>query len=521
MFMLSAFAGMAQAANVMFKPGEVIVQFKTSASVSTVNQVKGNIGLTAIHVLKLIRAEHLRLPQGMTVQQAIRRLKASGSVTYAEPNYQLTANVIPNDTSFSQLWGMNNTGQTGGTPNADINAPEAWNIFTGNPNLVIADIDTGVDYNHPDLVGNIWTNPGEIPANGIDDDGNGYIDDVHGYDFVNLDGDPMDDNGHGTHTSGIIAARGNNALGVTGVVWQGKIMALKFMNAVGSGWTSDAVLAVQYAAAQGVRVSNNSWGSGNFSQALNDAIAASGSVFVAAAGNSGKDNDLLPSYPAGYPLANIIAVTATDHNDVLAPSSNYGVTSVDIAAPGVGILSTTGGGYASWNGTSMATAHVTGVVALLMGYQPALSNAQVVAQVLAGADAKGLPVATGGRLNAFNALNGVAPPLPSYSLQFNVFSDCLNLWFDPLDGVAHGNLPVYGPGTVFSGLYDGANAMGVGFSVAGSDYAYRFTVNTRSVDIYAIDPVGSSKTLIRTDTWSVAPSCPGIMSSGTGNTSIK
>jgi subtilisin family serine protease len=204
-------------------------------------------------------------------------------------------------------------------------------------------IDTGIDYNHPDLAANVWTNPLEIPGNGIDDDGNGYVDDVHGYDFVNRDGDPMDDHGHGTHVAGTIAAVANNGIGVAGVSWHAKVMALKFLDAGGSGWVSDAVEALNYATDMGAKITNNSWGGGEYSTALRDAIAAAnsaGAVFVAAAGNSANNNDATPFYPAGYEGPNVIAVAATDASDTLAVFSNFGRNTVQLGAPGVGIYST-------------------------------------------------------------------------------------------------------------------------------------------------------------------------------------
>ena len=294
------------------------------------------------------------------------------------PNYVVYADLLPDDPDFSMLWGLHNTGQTGGTPDADIDAPEAWEVATGSADIVVAVIDTGVDYTHPDLADNIWTNPGEIAGNGLDDDGNGFVDDVHGYDFCNEDGDPMDDNRHGTHVAGTIAGVGDNGQGVTGVNWSSSIMALKFLSARGSGSASDAVRAVNYATMMKsvydveVRLTSNSWGGGPYSQELRDAIEASGDagvLFIAAAGNvsvySPADNDQTPHYPSSYDLGNIIAVAASDHNDGLANFSHYGATSVDLAAPGTNIYSTVpDGGYTSLNGTSMATPHVAGVVAL-------------------------------------------------------------------------------------------------------------------------------------------------------------
>ncbi|HEY6572927.1 MAG TPA: S8 family serine peptidase, partial [Candidatus Eisenbacteria bacterium] len=316
--------------------------------------------------------------------------------------------VAPNDTRFNELYAMRNTGQTGGTAGADIKATLAWDQFTGDPNLKIGVIDTGVDYNHPDLAANVWTNPGEIPGNSLDDDNNGYIDDVHGYDFANSDGDPFDDNGHGSHCSGTIAGVGNNNLGVAGVNWQAKIVGIKFLSGSGSGSTAGAIAGVQYAIAVGVRLTSNSWGGGGFSQALLDAINAAGAanqLFIAAAGNSSANNDTSPHYPSSYDSPYIVSVAATDHNDNLASFSNYGATSVDLAAPGVSILSTLpGNSYGLLSGTSMATPHVSGAVALAMGRFPAVPNLQIKALLLNAVDVKASlngKVLTNGRLNAF------------------------------------------------------------------------------------------------------------------------
>ena len=233
---------------------------------------------------------------------------------------------------FPASLGAPQHGQSGGTPDADIDAPETWSFQTG-AQVVIGVIDTGVDRTHPDLAANIWTNPGEIAGNGLDDDGNGYVDDVHGWDFVNGDNDPMDDHGHGTHCAGTIAGIGDNGIGVAGVCWSARIMALKFLDAGGYGTTSDAVLAVEYATANGARLTSNSWGRHGYSAALYDAIAAArdaGALFIAAAGNDGVNNDLSPHYPSSYDLSDIIAVAATDRNDGLANFSCYGAASVDV-----------------------------------------------------------------------------------------------------------------------------------------------------------------------------------------------
>jgi subtilisin family serine protease len=280
--------------------------------------------------------------------------------------------------------------------------------------VVVAVIDTGVDYNHQDLSANIWTNPGEIPGNGLDDDGNGFIDDVRGWDFNGNDNDPFDDNSHGTHVAGTIAAVGNNEYGVVGVNWTAQIMPIKFINANGSGTVADAIEAIQYATMMGARITNNSWGGAGFSQALKDAIVAAdaaGVLFVAAAGNDGENNDILPFYPASFDVPNIIGAAATDHFDDLAGFSNYGSSSVDLGAPGVDILSTIPNDeYDYKSGTSMATPHVSGVAALIMAEFPALTHDEIKERMLNAVDPllslKEL-VSTGGRLNANNALLGV------------------------------------------------------------------------------------------------------------------
>lgn len=343
--------------------------------------------------------------------------RESDLINYAEPDYIVYAEAtVPNDPQFSQLWGLHNTGQTGGTPDADIDAPEAWDITTGDTNVVVGVIDTGVDYNHEDLRTNMWTNPGEVPANGIDDDTNGFVDDVYGCDFYNNDGDPLDDHNHGTHVSGTIGGVGNNAVGVAGVNWRVRIMALKFLSAGGSGYISDAVDALNYATMMrqrgvNIRLTSNSWGGGGFSQAMADAIAASGSagmLFIAAAGNAGSNNDSSPFYPASYTNGNLIAVAATDHNDAKASFSCYGLTGVDLGAPGVSIRSTVrNNSYANYNGTSMATPHVAGVAALAWSLNPDASWQQITNAIFAGVDPipalAGITV-TGGRLNALNTL---------------------------------------------------------------------------------------------------------------------
>ncbi|HZN02383.1 MAG TPA: S8 family peptidase, partial [Candidatus Polarisedimenticolia bacterium] len=325
-----------------FVEDEVLVKFHPSAQAADKAAARAEVQGSKVRSFKS-GAEHWKVGRGLGAVQAIERLMRNPRVVYAEPNYILTADVVPNDPRFNELYGMLNTGQTGGTTDADIDADQAWGVSRGSHDVLVGVIDTGIDYNHPDLAANIWTNPGEIPGNTIDDDGNGFVDDIHGYDFANNDSDPFDDNGHGSHCSGTIGGVGNNGVGVAGVNWQVSLMALKFLSGGGSGTTANAVRAVEYSTMMGVDLTSNSWGGGGFSQALYDAVAAAGAAniaFVAAAGNDGTDNDVSPHYPSNYDLANVISVAATDHNDAKASFSNWGATTVDLGAPGVNILST-------------------------------------------------------------------------------------------------------------------------------------------------------------------------------------
>lgn len=332
----------------------------------------------------------VNLPASVSVDSAVATIRAQAGVSIAQPDYRVSIAVTPNDPSFGSLWGLDNTGQSGGTANADIGAPEAWNTSTGTGHTIVAVIDTGVDYNHPDLKANMWKNSREIPGNGIDDDGNGYRDDVYGYDFANNDSNPMDDNGHGTHVSGTIGAVGDNGTGVAGIDWHTKIMALKFLDSSGSGYLSNAVRALNYAVANGAQVVNNSYGGGGYDSAMQTAInnaRAHGVIVVAAAGNDGTNNDASPTYPANYSGDNLIAVAATDRNDRIASFSNYGRTTVDIAAPGVAIYSTLPNGqYGTYSGTSMATPHVVGAIALVWDAHPDWTYHQVIDAMLNSAD---------------------------------------------------------------------------------------------------------------------------------------
>jgi subtilisin family serine protease len=349
---------------------------------------------------------------------------ADPNVEYVEPNYIYELDLIPNDPRFDDQWALHNTGQTGGTGDADIDAPEAWDIEQGDPAVIVAITDTGVDYNHEDLRDNMWTNPGETPGDGVDNDGNGYVDDIHGYDFGNDDGDPMDDHNHGTHVAGTIGAVGNNNRGITGVNLQTQLMALKFIKpikcgnfTIGTGGSNaDAAEAIIYATDNNAKIINASWGGTSESATLKDAITfadSGGVLFVAAAGNDGTDNDTEPHYPSNYGapphnLPNVIAVAATDHNDDLADFSNFGDVSVHLGAPGEDVLSTIrDNDYDEFSGTSMAAPHVAGVAALVWAHHPSFTHHQVKQCILGHVDV--LPsltgkVVTNGRLNANSAV---------------------------------------------------------------------------------------------------------------------
>lgn len=352
--------------------------------------------LLGIELLKVSREEPL--------SALIAKLQQDPDIDLAEPNYKVYAfqeSVVPNDSRWDELWAMRK-----------IKMTEAWNRSTGSAGVRIAVIDTGIDYTHPDLAENIWKNPGES-FNGVDDDGNGIVDDVNGADFCSgaNSGNPMDDNGHGTHVAGTIAAIGNNHRDVVGVNWKTQLMAVKFLCQDGSGTTADAIQAIQYALSMGADILNNSWGGAGHSRALEAAIKESdrlGALFVAAAGNEQNDNDQSPSYPASYAVPNVIAVAATTQDDALAGFSNWGQTSVHLAAPGVSILSTIPGNrLASFNGTSMAAPHAAGCAGLIKARNSSLQGRALKAVLTETADkVHGLQgrISEGRRLNCGNAV---------------------------------------------------------------------------------------------------------------------
>ena len=347
------------------------------------------------------------------------RLAALPQVRRVEADWQVRSNVLPNDPDFKRQWSLNNLDEKGNPNGADIKAPAAWQTTTGSRSVVVGIIDTGIAYDHPELAANIWANPGETGldaaghdkrTNGIDDDGNGYIDDWHGWNFAAGTNDPQDDNGHGSHCAGIIGATGNDGLGITGVCWQVSLVGLKFLDASGSGYTADAVEAIQYADRLGLPITSNSWGSTASSESLREAMAtaaAHGMLLVAAAGNTSRDLGRQPGYPAAFPIANLINVAATDRWDQLAYFSAYSATAVHIAAPGADILSTVQEGHAVHSGTSMATPHVTGVAALIKAARPTITASALKQVLIDGVEhLPNLAFASvsGGRLDAARSL---------------------------------------------------------------------------------------------------------------------
>ncbi len=346
----------------------------------------------------------------------IEELKATGLFEYVEPDWQVSLLQAPGDDAFTsgELWGLRNTGLNGGVAGIDINAVNAWAVTTGSPSIVVGVVDTGIRYTHQDIAANMWVNPNEVPNNGIDDDNNGYIDDVHGINSINGSGDPMDGNDHGTHVAGTIAATANNGGEHVGVAYNVKVMALKFLPDNGFGSTSDAIETIQYGIDHGADILNNSWGGGPSSNALLEVIRAAnnaGILFVAAAGNDSSNNDFFPSYPTNYDVENVISVAAIDRAGRLATFSNYGATTVDLGAPGFDILSCTAfsdSSYGSFNGTSMAAPHVAGVAALLLSQDPGATVTEMRNRLLDTtvplSSLSGLTV-TGGMVDAAGSLS--------------------------------------------------------------------------------------------------------------------
>ncbi len=413
---------------------EVLVRFKPNVSLADIKKLvaKNNDavedeietvnGLVAIDDLDGLNA----------VNVANQYSQMSDLVDYAEPNFEIKlsptesnyvdeSNVIskdnpllPNDPMFADQWALNNVGQDGGKEKSDISAVKAWEKTKGSEKVVIAVLDTGVDYKHADLISNIWVRPDNVPA--YKDDELGNFDDLRGYNSAENSADPMDENGHGTHCAGIIGAEGDNQQGIVGVNWKIEIMPLKFLGKSGYGDVKNAIESINYAidrkrAGVNIRVISASWGSTQKSKALEDAIRKAGEegiLFIAAAGNDRSDNDKRPHYPSNYQLPNVISVAALDRNDERASFSNFGIKTVHVAAPGKDILSTwLGGAFREASGTSMATPYVSGVAGLILSTNTKISVDKLREKILNSVDKLDSlegKIESGGRINAAKAV---------------------------------------------------------------------------------------------------------------------
>jgi hypothetical protein len=419
-------------------PGELIVKLKDKKSVLSINalkSIKNILGSKSVLEAKAFKTDSqifkIKLAKNVNLKQSIQKLIQDSSILYAEPNYIMKLFVDepptefpqgPNDPDLTKTWGMQNMGQmdaTGmeGKVGADIGVFPLWQKgFVGDKRVVVAVIDTGVQWDHPDLMQNIFTNTNDMESDGVDHDANGFINDIHGWNFFDNTNNSRDDHGHGTHVSGTIGGVGNNGIGVAGVVWNVTILPIKFLSGEGSGTLQGAIESINYARMMRAHIMSNSWGGGGFSQALYDAIAASrdaGIIFTAAAGNERNNNDSSPAFPASYDIANIISVAATDNRDRIANFSNYGLTKVHVAAPGVNVYSTVKDSvYDTYSGTSMATPHVSGVAAMLLSIFPNMAYAEVKQRLIQTSEpvpSLRRKVVAKGRVNAVNAVANMIP----------------------------------------------------------------------------------------------------------------
>ncbi|HKR10942.1 MAG TPA: S8 family peptidase [Pyrinomonadaceae bacterium] len=442
-------------------PGEILVRFRPGSNAKRPGRqnITAKTGRQITLSVKAIGpgpeiVDGLRVAEvnPADTSNAIEALRARSDVIYAEPNFIRKPMITPNDARYTQMWGLNNTGQRAsfgghpGTPGNDIRAEQAWNITTGNRSVIVGIIDTGIDLNHEDLRDNIWTNPGEIAGNNVDDDGNGFVDDINGWDFAHNDatvfdytestyppsetytGD-LDD--HGTHVAGTIGANGNNTTGVTGVNWQVSLMSLKFLTEASGGTSSKLLNAFAYAKAMrqlwessggtkgaNIRILNNSYGGAGFSQAELDAIRSlgdAGILFIAAAGNESTFNDLFPIYPSNYVSPNLISVAASGGGGTRAFFSNFGEATVNVTAPGEYILSTLPKNtYDFFNGTSMAAPHVSGSAALVCALSPSITMQKLRSVIMYSGYAAPwqfsnvLPISTGRAVDAAKALQAIS-----------------------------------------------------------------------------------------------------------------
>ncbi|MBU2113304.1 MAG: S8 family serine peptidase [Gammaproteobacteria bacterium] len=410
-------SGAEDAVLVMFKPGvskqeRVNLIKQNGASLRQLDAQGRDMKMRYVADGRIVK---VKVPKGVDRDHLIKKLSANPAVAVAEPDFPLKALATPNDPSFAELWGLHNTGQAGGTAGADIKAVDAWDISTGSHDVIIGVIDTGMDYNHPDLIDNRWVNPGTLPGS------------TYGYSALNPELDPMDSDSHGTHVAGTIGASGNNGTGVVGVNWNVTLLPCQFLGPSG-GSTAGAIECINYFTdlklnhGVDIKATNNSWGGGGFSETLRAAIQSGGDagiLFIAASGNDGGNADSAPMYPAAYDLDVIVSVASTDRNDNMSGFSNYGATSVDLAAPGSAILSTVpGASYATYSGTSMASPHVAGAAALLWSVNPDITALEMKAILMDSGDA--LPAlegktVSGKRINLVNAMVE-ADPTPSFKL---------------------------------------------------------------------------------------------------------
>lgn len=437
----------ASSAEDMRIPGEYLIELKVPGK-EGLEKVRSSLaktfGKTNIKELRLFQTDQrlakIKVLEDTSTESISSFLQNHPAIQHFEPNYRVKITALPNDTDFGKLWGLHNTGQTDGEDlgraGRDISAVAVWDQgYKGSRKVLVAVIDTGIDLEHPDLKENLYTNPGEkgsLANNGIDDDGNGFIDDYMGWNFVGKNNNPQDDHNHGTHCSGTIGASGNNGIGVVGVNWEVSLLPVKFLSDKGSGTTEDAIESVKYATLMKADITNNSWGGDDYSKLLEDAIAEArdaGILFVAAAGNDwGSDNDVTPHYPSNYDLENVISVAASTNWDWFAWFSNIGATTVDIAAPGYNILSsvtctrdlqgvckTPLVKYDVFSGTSMAAPHVAGAAALLKSLNPGWTYSELKARMMDTAEPVRIfdgDIVSGGRLDLESAVRGWRLPDP-------------------------------------------------------------------------------------------------------------
>jgi subtilisin family serine protease len=435
-------------------PGQLIVRFKGDVKAESKTSLLKSMGVASVETFSSSGAALLTFAEkGSTKLLAARAtaLSKRPDVAWVEANTIMRiSGRRPNDTDFAQQYALLNDGSlTGSVAGADIKATEAWEVTTGSKQILVGVIDTGVDYAHPDLAGNYWFNPGETgvdangvdkSTNGVDDDNNGYVDDFRGWNFVGNNNDPMDDHDHGTHCAGVIGASTDNGVGMAGVNWNVSMVGIKFLSASGGGTLVNAVRSIEYATKIGATMTSNSWGGGGYSETMVAAITDArnkGILFIAAAGNDSRSNETNGAYPASYQVENIISVAATDNKDTLARFSNFGATSVHVAAPGVDIWSTTKAGtYRRMSGTSMATPHVAGVAALIKAAHPEADYNQVKARLINSSDP--VPALVGkvvaaGRVNARDSLatDSVAPGAASDLQVVNVTRNSVDVSFTP------------------------------------------------------------------------------------------